>query len=94
VRQPIPTPDFAEDIVFVPSFEDNRPAPPASPTPLEIETVEYVPVTPYRPSEAVGPNVSRHERIATRAYELYLERGDRPGGDLADWLDAEREIGD
>ena len=35
-----------------------------------------------------------HEDIAARAYELYLDRGERPGGDLEDWLDAEREIGD
>ncbi len=32
------------------------------------------------------------ERIANRAYELYLERGCRPGCDLEDWVDAEREI--
>jgi Protein of unknown function (DUF2934) len=94
VRQPIPTPDFADDIVFVPSFEDNRPAPPAQPTRLEIETVEYVPATPYQPAESVEPGLSRQDRIAARAYELYLERGERPGGDFVDWLDAEREIVD
>ena len=33
-----------------------------------------------------------HERIATRAYELYLERGCRPGCDVEDWVDAEREM--
>lgn len=33
-----------------------------------------------------------HEvQIRTRAYEIYLERGDRPGNDLSDWLQAERE---
>jgi len=31
-------------------------------------------------------------RIAKRAYELYLERGCRPGCDLEDWVDAEREV--
>jgi hypothetical protein len=92
VRQPIPTPDFADDIVFVPSFEDNRPAP-QPPARLEIETVEYVPSTPYQPTDAADQSVSRQERIAARAYELYLERGERPGGDLTDWLDAEQEIG-
>ena len=30
--------------------------------------------------------------IATRAYELYCERGYRDGSALEDWLDAEREI--
>jgi hypothetical protein len=32
------------------------------------------------------------ERIAERAFELYLERGCREGCDLEDWVDAEREI--
>jgi len=32
------------------------------------------------------------ERIAKRAYELYLERGCREGCDMEDWVDAEREI--
>ena len=32
------------------------------------------------------------ERIAERAYELYLQRGCREGYDLEDWADAEREI--
>jgi hypothetical protein len=31
------------------------------------------------------------EQIRARAYELYLERGGRPGDDLGDWLRAERE---
>ena len=33
-----------------------------------------------------------HERIAKRAYELYLDRGRRRGCDVEDWIDAEREI--
>lgn len=32
------------------------------------------------------------ERIAKRAYELYLERGCREGCGVEDWVDAEREI--
>lgn len=32
------------------------------------------------------------EAIAKRAYELYLERGKEPGGELQDWLMAEREL--
>jgi predicted SnoaL-like aldol condensation-catalyzing enzyme len=36
---------------------------------------------------------ARHEEIRRRAYEIYLERGERPGRELAldDWLRAERE---
>jgi Protein of unknown function (DUF2934) len=33
-----------------------------------------------------------HAHIATRAYELYIQRGCREGCDVGDWLDAEREI--
>ncbi len=32
------------------------------------------------------------ERIANRAYELYMARGGADGQDLQDWLDAEREL--
>ena len=33
-----------------------------------------------------------HAHIATRAYELYAQRGFREGCAVDDWLDAEREI--
>jgi uncharacterized protein YndB with AHSA1/START domain len=32
------------------------------------------------------------EEIAQRAYELYRERGQSPGGDLENWLQAEKEL--
>jgi hypothetical protein len=32
------------------------------------------------------------EVIRCRAYEIYLERGEQPGCDLDDWLQAEREL--
>jgi Protein of unknown function (DUF2934) len=32
------------------------------------------------------------DQIRKRAYELYLERQDRPGSDLEDWLRAEAEV--
>jgi hypothetical protein len=34
----------------------------------------------------------QHDRIARRAYELAARRGFRPGEELDDWLQAEREI--
>lgn len=34
----------------------------------------------------------QHARIARRAYELAAQRGFRPGHELEDWLQAEREI--
>jgi hypothetical protein len=32
------------------------------------------------------------DQIATRAYEIYLERGSTPGDPMQDWLCAEREL--
>jgi hypothetical protein len=34
----------------------------------------------------------REEQIRLRAYQIYLERGQEPGRDLDDWLQAEREL--
>jgi uncharacterized protein YndB with AHSA1/START domain len=33
-----------------------------------------------------------HEQIASRAYKLYLERGQLPGHEREDWLEAERQL--
>ncbi|HEX6563455.1 MAG TPA: SRPBCC family protein [Chthoniobacterales bacterium] len=38
---------------------------------------------------SLGPT---HEQIARRAYQLYLERGERPGDAREDWLRAESEL--
>jgi Protein of unknown function (DUF2934) len=43
-------------------------------------------------SNGEGPSGDPRDRIALRAYELYLARGGRDGGDFDDWLDAEREL--
>jgi Protein of unknown function (DUF2934) len=37
-------------------------------------------------------NPAREEEIRLRAYEIYLERGQQPGSELDDWLQAEREL--
>ena len=37
-------------------------------------------------------NPAREDEIKRRAYEIYLERGEEPGRDLEDWLQAEREL--
>jgi hypothetical protein len=42
---------------------------------------------PPSQSEDIG-----HDRIAERAYELYLARGASDGQDWDDWLEAEREL--
>jgi hypothetical protein len=41
--------------------------------------------------DPAGNSVRDHE-IRLRAYEIYLERGDQPGCELDDWLQAEREL--
>ena len=33
------------------------------------------------------------QQIRDRAYEIYLQRGEQPGYELEDWLQAERELG-
>lgn len=33
-----------------------------------------------------------HEEIAQRAFALYEQRGEASGGDLDDWLQAERQL--
>ena len=38
-------------------------------------------------------NAVRTEEIRRRAYEIYLERGEQPGRELDDWLQAELERG-
>ena len=37
-------------------------------------------------------NGDARDRIALRAYELYLARGGADGGDFDDWIAAEREL--
>jgi len=42
--------------------------------------------------EHAGENLPREWEIQRRAYEIYLERGEQPGRDLDDWLQAEHEF--
>jgi hypothetical protein len=50
-------------------------------------------IEPTRSRTAAGPGgKSAHEEIRGRAYEIYLGRGGQPGGELDDWLQAEREL--
>ena len=36
--------------------------------------------------------VPGHDEIAMRAFEIFLSRGEWPGRDLEDWLEAERQM--
>jgi len=42
--------------------------------------------------EVSAEKPARDEEIRLRAYEIYLERGEQPGRELDDWLQAEREL--
>lgn len=44
-----------------------------------------------KPSER---NENIAQKIQDRAYELYVSRGQEPGHELDDWLQAEREVND
>ena len=35
-----------------------------------------------------------YEEIARRAYELFMERGGKPGQEQEDWLQAEKDLGE
>jgi hypothetical protein len=47
---------------------------------------------PARAKEASIETLALEERIRRRAYELYVERGNRSGSELDNWLQAEEEI--
>jgi hypothetical protein len=47
------------------------------------------PAEPQRPIELPD---GMWDRIARKAYQLWDERGQRVGNDLADWLDAETAV--
>src|SRR5438876_12077744 len=42
--------------------------------------------------DALIENSVRDEEIRRRAYQIYLERGEQPGRELEDWLQAENEL--
>ena len=48
---------------------------------------------PQFSSDTTAATMDR-ERVAQRAYELYLARGGADGQDIDDWLCAERELSD
>jgi hypothetical protein len=54
---------------------------------MSVQTKARLPRT--RIARIDGPS---HDEIATRAYDRYLQRGAAHGDDLADWLEAEREL--
>jgi hypothetical protein len=55
---------------------------------MEAETTS----TQATASEVQVENSTREEEIRIRAYKIYVERGEQPGRELEDWLQAEREL--
>jgi predicted SnoaL-like aldol condensation-catalyzing enzyme len=47
---------------------------------------------PQTADELLRSRAANQVEIRRRAYELYLQRGEKPAGELDDWLRAEREI--
>ena len=52
---------------------------------------------PTQPESAVeereaSSHSTREQEIRFRAYEIYLQRGEQPGSELENWLQAEREL--
>jgi len=48
--------------------------------------------TPPPRADLPAGDADYRDRVAQRAYELYLERGGTDGADFDDWLAAEREL--
>ena len=59
-------------------------------TSSSIEASE--PSTEIGKDESAVENLAAGREIERRAYEIYLERGEQPGRDLDDWLQAECEL--
>jgi len=64
---------------------------PTKPKRNEIEEPQTAPAHTETGEVSAG-NSARDEEIRRRAYEIYLERGEQPGREVDDWLQAEREL--
>jgi hypothetical protein len=47
---------------------------------------------PKAKKATAAKSMPTHDEIATRAYQIYLERCATPGDPMQDWLRAEREL--
>jgi hypothetical protein len=67
--------------------------PPSTPSrSRKARSSNVVPIRSEAPPAGPAPGIDRERRIAERAYQLAEQRGFVPGGELEDWLAAEREI--
>jgi DNA relaxase NicK len=57
-----------------------------------LQAAEITPNPLSKFPEREGDDMPGQNEIRRRAYEIYLEYGEQPGGELDDWLRAEREF--
>jgi hypothetical protein len=57
--------------------------------PARAQSAEMVSSAQPGAGTALEPS---HAQIAQRAFELYVQRGGGDGGEMSDWLRAEREL--
>ena len=58
----------------------------------ETKELHAIPSQEAETAETSSGRLARDEKIRRRAYEIYRERGEQPGRELDDWLQAEREL--
>ena len=72
----------------------------AGSTPAEAVAAEARPIPEPRKLEVVKTEprknvvvpIKMEDEVRRRAYEIFVERGSRPGSEAEDWLTAEREV--
>jgi hypothetical protein len=75
------------------SMTKKRPAPPAGTSPGgDLEAGATIKDSSLQRREIPSYSDSREARIAERAYWRAERRGFAPGGEMEDWLEAEKEI--
>jgi hypothetical protein len=71
-------------------------APSITDGPAQYASTDYAAMSgsaePASTGSTGASDAQARERIAARAYELYLQRGGGPGRETDDWLEAEREL--
>ena len=55
------------------------------------KTRQRTPVPATQKVDLKRPSITEDD-VRLRAYEIYLKRGEDPGDDVSDWLQAEREL--
>jgi hypothetical protein len=71
-----------------PKSQDTRSTQAAPLSPVQEEAAEEL----SNEADANPATRSREERVRDAAYRRYESRGDAPGDDVQDWIDAEEEV--